>query len=74
MKNTYLIIDRNTPCRYGAPTCLVVAFNKNNVFTYPGGKRDSGVEDACIVATSPKNHAIFTRKLCKSLFLHLLNG
>lgn len=44
-------IDKNTPCRYGAPTCLVVAFNKNNVFTYPGGKRDSGVEDACIVAT-----------------------
>lgn len=45
------IIDKNTPCRYGAPTCLVVAFNKNNVYTYPGGKRDSGVEDACIVAT-----------------------
>ena len=30
---------------------LVVAFDKNNVFTYPGGKRDSGVEDASIVAT-----------------------
>ena len=30
---------------------LVVAFNKNEVFTYPGGKRDSGVEDAAIVAT-----------------------
>lgn len=44
-------IDANTPCRYGAPTCLVVAFDKNNVFTYPGGTRDSGVEDACIVAT-----------------------
>lgn len=44
-------IDANTPCRYGAPTCLVVAFNKNNVFTYPGGKRTSGVEDATIVAT-----------------------
>ena len=38
-------------CRYGAPTCLVVAFDKNSVFTYPGGKRDSGVEDAAIVAT-----------------------
>ena len=24
---------------------LVVAFDKNSVFTYPGGKRDSGVED-----------------------------
>ncbi len=43
-------IDRLTPCRYGAPTVLVVAFDKNNVFTYPGGKRDSGVEDAAIVA------------------------
>ena len=30
---------------------LVVAFDKNSVFTYPGGKRDSGVEDAAIVAT-----------------------
>ena len=44
-------IDKATPCRYGASTVLVVAFDKNNVFTYPGGKRDSGVEDASIVAT-----------------------
>ena len=44
-------IDSLTPCRYGAPTVLVVAFDRNNVFTYPGGKRDSGVEDATIVAT-----------------------
>ena len=44
-------IDAVTPCRYGASTVLVVAFDKNNVFTYPGGKRDSGVEDATIVAT-----------------------
>ena len=44
-------IDAVTPCRYGAPTVLVVAFDKNNVFTYPGGKRDSGIEDATIVAT-----------------------
>ena len=44
-------IDQVTPCRYGAPTVLVVAFDKNNVFTYPGGKRDSGIEDASIVAT-----------------------
>ena len=44
-------IDAVTPCRYGAPTVLVVAFDKSNVFTYPGGKRDSGVEDASIVAT-----------------------
>ena len=44
-------IDRVTSCRYGAPAVLVVAFDKNNVFTYPGGNRDSGVEDAAIVAT-----------------------
>lgn len=44
-------IDKVTPCRYGATTCVVVAFDRNNVFTYPGEKRDSGVEDATIVAT-----------------------
>ena len=44
-------IDKVTPCRYGASTALVVAFNRENVFTYPGGKRNSGAEDASIVAT-----------------------
>lgn len=44
-------VDELTPCRYGAPTVLLVAFNRNNVFVYPGEKRDSGVEDASIVAT-----------------------
>lgn len=44
-------IDSVTPCRYGAPTCLVVSYDKRHVFTYPGGKRDSGAEDAAIVAT-----------------------
>lgn len=44
-------IDECTPCRYNAPVTLVVAFNKNNTYTYPGGKRDSGIEDASIVAT-----------------------
>ncbi len=44
-------IDEVTPCRYGAGTVLVVTFDKTNVFTYPGGKRDSGIEDATIVAT-----------------------
>ncbi len=29
----------------------MVAFNTKNVFTYPGGTRDSGIEDATIVAT-----------------------
>ena len=44
-------IDAVTPCRYGAPTVLDIAFDRNNVFTYPGDKRDSGIEDATIVAT-----------------------
>ena len=44
-------VDALTPCRYGAPVVLAVAFDRENVFTYPGGKRDSGVEDATIVAT-----------------------
>ena len=44
-------IDKLTRCRYGAPTVLVVAFDKENVFTCPGGLRNSGIEDATIVAT-----------------------
>lgn len=44
-------LDTLTPCRYGAPTVLLVAFDKNNTFTYPGQKYDSGIEDATIVTT-----------------------
>lgn len=44
-------VDKATPCRYGAPVVLVVAYDKKGVFTYPGGKYDSGAEDATIVAT-----------------------
>jgi len=44
-------IDAATPCRYGAPICLVVAYDHSNMFTYPGGKHTSGAEDAAIVAT-----------------------
>ena len=44
-------VDQLTPCRYGAPLCLMVAFDAGNVYTYPGEKRDSGIEDATIVAT-----------------------
>ena len=44
-------VDSLTPCRYGAPTVLMVAFDKTNTFTYPGQKYDSGIEDASIVAT-----------------------
>ena len=44
-------IDSICPCRYDAPTCLVVTYDTQNVFTYPNSTRDSGVEDATIVAT-----------------------
>lgn len=44
-------IDKATPCRYNAPVVIVVAYDKNDVFSYPGGKKDSGAEDATIVAT-----------------------
>ena len=45
------IVDAHTPCRYGAGTVLAVAYNKETVFTYPGGLHTSGVDDATIVAT-----------------------
>ena len=31
------MIDRVTPCRYGAPVCVIVAFDTQNMYTYPGG-------------------------------------
>lgn len=43
--------DSVVPCRYGAPVVLVVAFDRNSVFTYLDGKKQSGDEDAAIVAT-----------------------
>ena len=44
-------LDALTPCRYGAPAVLVVSYDICNTFVYPGGKCDSGAEDATIVAT-----------------------
>ncbi len=44
-------IDQVCPCRYNAPVVLVVAYDTEHVFTYPGNNRDSGIEDASIVAT-----------------------
>ncbi len=44
-------VDAATPCRYGAPVVLAVAFDRTGAFTYPGGRHDSGAEDASIVAT-----------------------
>lgn len=50
-ENALAIIDKYTPCRYGANMVLIVAFDKENVYTYPNSSRQSGVEDATIVAT-----------------------
>ena len=44
-------IDRITPCRYNAPVVLVVCYDKDGTFTYPGGRKTGGDEDATIVAT-----------------------
>ena len=44
-------LDQITPCRYGAPVVLMVGFNRDETFTYPGGKYSAGSEDATIVAT-----------------------
>lgn len=44
-------IDEITPCRYGAGTVLIVAFDKAEEYAYPGGRYTSGAEDATIVAT-----------------------
>lgn len=35
-------LDRVTRCRYGAATVLVVAYDRENVFTYPGGQMGFG--------------------------------
>ena len=43
--------DEASPCRYGAPTVLVVAYYVNDAYVYPSGTMDSGAEDAAIVAT-----------------------
>lgn len=43
-------VDQVTPCRYGAGTVLVLTYDTDQVFTYPGGKYDSGFEDKAIVA------------------------
>lgn len=45
------IVDEVTPCRYNAQTVLAIAFDKNNVYVYPDGLSNSGVEDASIVTT-----------------------
>lgn len=42
--------DQLTVCRYGAPIVIMVGYDAENVYAYPGGRYDSGAEDATIVA------------------------
>ena len=44
-------IDELTPCRYNVPLVLLVAFDESEAFVYPGGKYNTGVEDATIVTS-----------------------
>lgn len=44
-------VDEVTPCRYGSSTVLILTFDRSIVFTYLGGKYDSGFEDTAIIAT-----------------------
>ena len=55
--NSLAKIDEATPCRYGAPTVLVVAFDKKNVFTYPGAAADEGVDSCWINFFDPEKLA-----------------
>lgn len=55
-------LDSITPCRYGAPVVLAVAYDRNSVFHYPGDTRDSGAEDASIVGV----HMMLAAKMWES--------
>lgn len=44
-------MDQVTPCRYSASTVLMVTWDDRNVYTYPGSTRNSGAEDASIIAS-----------------------
>ena len=64
-------MDKVTRCRYGAPVVLIFTYDKNNVFVYPGGDKNSGAEDVSIVAT----HVILAAKDegLESCWLNLLD-
>ncbi len=44
-------IDGAGPCRYNAPVVLLFCYNRNEVYIYPDDDRNTGIEDASIVAT-----------------------
>lgn len=53
-------VDEITPCRYNAGTVLAVAYDSANVYTYPGEKHTSGIEDAAIICT----HMMLAAQAC----------
>ena len=42
-------VDDITVCRYGAPTVLMVCYDKTGEYEYPGAKYHSGPEDAAML-------------------------
>lgn len=53
-------VDEITPCRYNAGAVLAVAYDSTNVYTYPGEKHTSGIEDAAIVCA----HMMLAAQAC----------
>lgn len=45
------VIDECSRCRFGAPTVLLLTYDRDNQYTYPKSNRQSGIEDVSIVAT-----------------------
>ena len=50
-KETLKKIDDCCPCRYNAPTVLVITYDKENVYHYLESENTSGPEDVSIIAT-----------------------
>ena len=60
-------VDMVTPCRYNAGTCLLVAFDKNNVYTYPGSQRESGIRFTLAITSRLSQLASSCIPLCLTL-------
>lgn len=50
-KESLGFVDEVSPCRYNAQTVLAISYDKNNVYVYPDGVSNSGMEDTAIVTT-----------------------
>lgn len=57
-------IDAVTPCRYGAPTVLVIAFDSRNVFVYPG-EYDGSVSDDALWEFIDRERKELTGEFCR---------